>query len=162
MTKGYLFFFHENELNGWCSNWYPAVFTLDDVTYRDTEQYFMAQKALRFGDDVRYGQIMAATDPAEYKHLGKLVKNFDPAVWDAERYEIMKTGNRAKFRQNPELLSALLSTGDVVLAEANPGDPIWGIALDASAAVKSKFDFPGQNLQGRLLMELRDEFRAEV
>ena len=162
MTKGYLFFLHENGLNGWLSNWYPAAFTVDGVAYRDTEQYFMAQKALRFGDGVCYKKIMEATDPAIYKRLGRQVSNFDSAVWDAERYEIMKTANREKFRQNPELLSALLSTGDAVLLEANPGDPVWGVALDAAAAAETAPDaFPGRNLQGKLLMELREEFRTE-
>ena len=145
MTKGYLFFLHENGLNGWLSNWYPAAFTVEGVAYRDTEQYFMAQKALRFGDGVCYKKIMEATDPAIYKRLGRQVSNFDSAVWDAERYEIMNT-----------------ATGDAVLLEANPGDPVWGIALDAAAAAGTAPDaFPGQNLQGRLLMELREEFRAE-
>ena len=158
--NNYLFFFHENDLNGYLSNWYPAAFTVDGVTYRDTEQYFMAAKAKRFGDELRYAQIMASADPAEYKRLGKLVKNFDSAIWDAERVTVMKTANRAKFIQNPALLAAFLSTGDAVLAEASPYDAIWGIGIDAATAYKTDpAAFPGKNLQGRLLMELRDEFR---
>ncbi len=156
--KNYLFFFHENDLNGYLSNWYPAPFTVENVTYRDTEQYFMAQKAKRFGDSARYALIMAATDPGEYKALGRQVQHFDPAVWDAERYEVMKQANRAKFLQNPALLAALLATGDAVLAEANPYDKVWGIGLDAAQAASTPpAAFPGRNLQGRLLMSLRAE-----
>ena len=157
----YLFFFHETGLNGFLSNWYPAAFTVNGVTYRDTEQYFMAAKAVCFGDEKRYEQIMAATDPGEYKRLGRLVKNFDPAVWDARRYEIMKTANREKYRQNPALLDALLSTGDAVLAEASPFDTIWGVGIGAGKAYDiDPAAFPGRNLLGKLLMELREEFHA--
>ena len=156
----YIFFFHDNGLNGYLSNWYPATFSVDGVTYRDTEQYFMAAKAKRFGDEACFSRIMASSDPAEVKRLGRLVKNFEAAVWDAERYEIMKTANRAKFSQNPSLLAALLATGDAVLVEASPYDKVWGIGLSAAGAYASDpAAFPGRNLQGRLLMELRDEFR---
>ena len=32
------------------SQWFPAHFDVDDVHYRNTEQYMMAQKAKLFGD----------------------------------------------------------------------------------------------------------------
>ena len=158
-----VFFWHHTGPYGFLSNWYPAEFTIDGVTYRDTEQYFMAQKAIRFGDTTRLAEIMAAEDPATYKKLGRLVENYDPAVWNAVRYEVMKTGNRAKFAQHPELRQKLLATGDALIAEASPRDCIWGIGYGAERARLTPPDrFRGQNLQGRLLMELREEFRIHA
>ncbi len=88
------------------------------------------------------------------------ISPFDSTVWDSKRYEIMKAGNRAKFAQNPELQKKLLDTGDAILAEASPYDDVWGVKLSAKEAAKLEpFAWPGMNLLGRLLMELREAFR---
>ena len=121
----------------------------------------MVQKAKLFHDDVRYNAIMSTADPGECKALGKLVAGFDPKVWDKFKYDIVKTANRAKYDQDPALKAKLLETGDAVMAEASPADMIWGIGLDAEAA--SKMDpaaWPGQNLLGKILMELREEYSS--
>ena len=85
---------------------------------------------------------------------------FESGKWDAVRYEIVKSGNRAKFEQNPELKAALLKTGNRILAEASPKDTIWGIGLGREAAIQTDpQNWPGQNLMGKILTELREEFR---
>ena len=121
----------------------------------------MAKKAELFGDIKTMERILKAQTPKECKSLGREVSPFDGAVWDAQRYEIMKAGNREKFLQHPDLREKLLSTGDAILAEASPLDGIWGIKLSADAAEDvDPSRWPGLNLQGKLLMELREEFRA--
>jgi len=154
-----VFFWKENEENGCFSNWYHRKFIVDDFEYLHVEQYMMAQKAKLFHDAVRYTAILKATDPMDCKDLGKKVSPFDEGVWDAEKYEIVKAGNRAKYLQNPDLKAKLLATGKAILAESSPKDTIWGIGMNAaSAARKDPSEWPGQNLLGRILMELRDEF----
>ena len=37
------------------------------------------------------------------------------------------SGNYAKFTQNPAMTLRLLSTGNKLLAETSPLDPVWGI-----------------------------------
>ena len=121
----------------------------------------MAKKAERFGDIKTMDRILKARTPKECKALGREVSPFDGVVWDAERYEIMKAGNREKFLQHPDLREKLLATGNAILAEASPLDGIWGIKLSADAAEDvDPSRWPGMNLQGKLLMELREEFRA--
>ena len=155
----YVFFWKETGPNGFFSNWYPSPFIIDDFIYRDVEQYFMAQKAKLFHDAERYTEILRADQPWEYKDLGRLVTPFDPILWDENKYDIVKAGNRAKYAQNPGLKKALLETGTKILAEASPKDKIWGIGLDAPAAsALAPFQWPGQNLLGQILMELRSEF----
>lgn len=120
----------------------------------------MAQKAKLFHDSRRYTQILRATTPAECKRLGKQITPFDPSAWDAVKYEIVKEGNRAKYEQNPDLMEKLLATGNSIMAEASPLDKIWGIGIDAKiAACTDPEKWPGQNLLGKILMELREEFR---
>lgn len=154
-----LFFWKDDETNGCFSNWYRRKFVIDDFKYLFVEQYMMAQKAKLFHDAERYTAILRANSPQECKHLGKQVAPFDPEAWNAVKYDIVKTGNRAKYEQNPDLKKMLLNTGSAILAEASPWDKIWGIGLDAEAAAKTgPDDWPGENLLGKILMELREEF----
>lgn len=154
-----VFFWKDDEENGWFSNWYRRTFVIDDFEYLHVEQYMMAQKAKLFHDSARYTAILRASDPAECKDLGKKVTPFDSKTWAAARYEIVKAANRAKYEQNPDLQAKLLNTGNAILAEASPRDKIWGIGLDAQTATNISLDkWPGKNLLGRILMELRDEF----
>ena len=70
--------------------------------------------------------------------------------------DIVYNGNFLKFSQNPELSEILKSTGDKIIAEASPVDAIWGIGLskhDAKQVPES--EWPGQNLLGKALMEVR-------
>ena len=153
-----VFFWKDEKENGCFSNWYPRRFEVDGLWYLHVEQYMMAQKAKLFDDMRLYEEIMQTEDPARCKKLGRLVSSFDPAVWNTVKYDIVKTANRAKFEQNPDLKEALLKTGNAVFAEASPYDSIWGIGITASEAAKmDPSEWPGQNLLGKILAELREE-----
>lgn len=52
-----------------------------------------------------------------------------------------------KFRNNDNLKKMLLGTGDAVLVEDSPIDDYWGIGENGD----------GQNMLGKLLMELRSK-----
>ncbi len=157
------FFWRDDEKNGEFSNWYIRKFVIDDFQYFCVEQYMMAQKAKLFHDAERYTAVLRANTPAGCKALGKQVKPFVAEEWDAVKFDIVKRANRAKYMQNPDLMRILLSTEDSILAEASPKDAVWGIGLTAAAAEKTDpSDWPGENLFGKVLMELRDEFRREL
>lgn len=155
----YTFFWHDNEKYGEFSNWYQRPFVIDDFRYFCVEQYMMAQKAKLFHDAENYTRILRANTPKGCKWLGKQVKPFDGDQWNAVKYDIVKTGNRAKFQQNPDLKELLLSTGNSIMAEASPEDRVWGIEMDAQTAARTDpSQWPGENLLGKILMELREEF----
>lgn len=155
----YTFFWKDNEENGIFSNWYRRKIVIDDFEYFCVEQYMMAQKAKLFHDSDRYTQILKATTPWECKDLGRKVSPFDFKEWDAVRYDVVKNVNKAKFEQYPDLMKALLATGDSIMAEASPKDDVWGIGIDAATAEKTPIDkWSGHNLLGKALMELRAEF----
>ncbi len=156
----YTLFWKEDEENGCFSNWYLAPFIIGDFQYRWVEQYMMSQKAILFGDAVTNTKILRAHSPMECKDLGKEVTPYDEETWDAKRYEIVLRANRAKYEQHPELMEKLLETGDTILAEASPKDGVWGIKMSAEKARKvSPEQWKGENLLGKVLMELREEFR---
>ena len=160
-TKNYVFFWKLGGPNEWFANWYPCSFTLEGIRYVSTEQYMMAKKALLFNDLDVYRQIMATDDPEEAKALGKLVKGFVPAAWDACKREIVYNGNLAKFTQDPKLAATLLQTGVCTLAEASPHDKIWGIGLSADdPAALDPSRWKGESLLGGILMEIREQLKA--
>ncbi|MBO7253103.1 MAG: DUF1768 domain-containing protein [Oscillospiraceae bacterium] len=158
----FVFFWHEYAKNGHFSQWFPAPFVIEGIRYCHNEQYMMAKKALLFSDLSAYAKIMAESDPAACKLLGRSVVNFNSYKWDSCKKEILYNANFAKFSQNPQLKAALLATGDAILAEASPQDTIWGIGLketDPDSQNPAKWE--GQNLLGRALMQIREEFRKQ-
>ena len=153
-----VFFWHEYEENGCFSNWFASPFVIDDFCFDNVEQYIMAQKAKLFHDARAYTAILKATSPKECKRLGREVKPFDANAWDKVRYRVLCDGIRAKFTQNEDLKNKLLATGTAIIAEASPCDDIFGIKLDAATAAGVPHEqWPGQNLLGRALMEIRAE-----
>ena len=140
----------------WGSQWHIAPFVEGSTHYNCSEQYMMAQKALLFNDLATHAQIMKTTSPSKQKALGRKVRGFDEKVWAQHRYQIVLKANLAKFRQNPELKKQLLATGNQIIAEASPCDKLWGIGLGASdPRSQNKETWPGQNLLGQVLMEVR-------
>lgn len=140
------------------SQWFPCDFEVDGVNYHTSEQYMMSQKALLFGDQEVYQQIMAADNPGDYKALGRKIHNFDEAVWNAHKFEIVTAGNVAKFGQNREMLEYLLSTGDKIPVEASPYDGIWGVKLGIEdERIQNPNLWQGENLLGFAIMEARKQ-----
>jgi ribA/ribD-fused uncharacterized protein len=147
---------------GCLSQWWPAPFTVDGLTFPTAEHYMMWGKATLFGDAAMAGQILAAPDPKRAKALGRRVADFDQQTWEAHRYAVVVAGNTAKFGQHDELRRFLLGTGDQVLVEASPVDRIWGIGL--SAADERATDparWRGRNLLGFALMDARAALAAD-
>lgn len=162
----YIFFWgHTNKFNEevgkFCfSQWHVAPFTVDGVVYPTAEHWMMAHKALLFDDNEAFNKIITATKSAEAKDLGRTVKGFDEAIWNAKRYEIVVQGNIHKFGQHPALAEYLVNTGDRVLVEASPVDIVWGIGLAADSKSIDDIDaWRGLNLLGFALMEVRDLLR---
>jgi ribA/ribD-fused uncharacterized protein len=142
---------------GCLSQWWTAAFTEDGHTFASAEHYMMAHKAWLFDDHETAAKILAAGHPGEAKKLGRLVRDFDEAVWNARRFDIVTRGNIAKFGRREELTGFLLGTGNRVLVEASPRDRIWGIglAVDDERSV-SPSTWRGLNLLGFALMAARD------
>lgn len=144
------------------SNWYPARFTLDGISFCHVEQAMMHAKAMTFGDAVRAQQILATSDAKAIKALGRQVSPFHPAVWDEVGESAVFRALHAKFTQNPPLLERLLATAGTELVEASPYDTIWGIGMkETDPGVDDPANWrgiPGKNNKlGRLLTRLRHD-----
>jgi len=63
----------------------------------------MAEKARLSDDADSLRRILAVATPAEAKALGRQVKGFNAAQWDAVAFARVVRGNLAKFGQNAPL-----------------------------------------------------------
>jgi ribA/ribD-fused uncharacterized protein len=142
------------------SQWWEAPFDVEGVVYRTAEHWMMTGKAKLFGDLEAAARIANAKSPGAAKNEGRLVKNFVPDVWDKHKYELVVAGNWHKFSQNSGLKDFLSGTGEHVLVEASPVDPVWGIGLAADdPKAKNPISWKGENLLGFALMEVREKLK---
>ena len=164
----YLFFWgHQPQKDGSMglscfSQWFEAPFEVEGTTYKTTEHWMMAAKALLFKDRESFDKIISAESPKEVKALGRMIENFDSSLWQKESFDIVVQGNYYKFSQNQEMKNYLISTEKKVLVEASPLDKIWGIGLaaDHENAAKPQL-WKGENLLGFALMKVRDQLKME-
>lgn len=141
----------------WFSQWFPSPFEVDGVRYATAEHWMMAEKARLFGDAEHEALILDASSPGQAKKLGRAVRGFDQAAWEAARFEIVVRGNVYKFGADEDRRAYLLGTRKRVLVEAAPRDRIWGIGLGAERARDTHpSKWRGRNLLGFALMEARD------
>ncbi|TQK51531.1 hypothetical protein FBY35_1934 [Streptomyces sp. SLBN-118] len=142
------------------SQWWPSPFVVDGVRYATAEHWMMAGKARLFGDTEAERQALTATSPAAAKRAGRLVRGFDDAIWERERFAIVRSGSVHKFGQHADLRDYLLGTGGRVLVEASPLDRVWGIGLASDDELaQDPTRWRGLNLLGFALMEAREELR---
>jgi len=143
------------------SQWFPSPFTVNGIGYKTAEHWMMAQKALLFEDRDAFQKIINSNKPAEVKALGRAVRNYEEARWNEKKFGIVVQGNIHKFAQNKDLGAYLIGTGDRVIVEASPVDPVWGIGLAQDSPDALQPDtWKGENLLGFALMEARDFLSA--
>jgi ribA/ribD-fused uncharacterized protein len=146
--------------NSCFSQWFESSFKVDGTHYATAEHYMMAEKARLFGDKDTFERILQATNPGAAKNLGRQVRGYDETAWVAHRFDAVVRGNYAKFNQNTELKTYLLSTGTQILVEASPVDPVWGIGLAKDdPLVANPNTWQGLNLLGFALIEVRSQLK---
>lgn len=161
----YLFFWgHTNKgqaVNKACfSQWYNSPFTEDGNSFATAEHYMMFGKAKLFDDAEAMEKALNAKNPGAVKAVGRSVRGFDQAVWNANKFDLVVNANLAKFSSNDDLRDFLISTGKRVLVEASPVDKVWGIGLaQDDEAASNPNRWKGENLLGFALMEVRKQLQ---
>lgn len=146
------------------SNWHPSLYTYNDIAFNCSEQGVMWSKAKLFGDEKIADEILKCTTSQQkkMKTLGREIRSFKESTWKKNKVRIYKQHCYEKFSQNKHLKEKLLETGSNLLVEASPHDRIWGIGLNEKSAKKiHPTKWPGLNLLGKLLTEIRDEFKED-
>ena len=158
-TDKFVFFWGNNDIY---SNFLYSPFKHNGIVFKWSEQAIMYRKAMLFGAKDVAQSIVKAQTPKACKDLGRSRKiPFDNLVWDNKKMNIFKEVLLDKF-SNPKLKQQLLATGDRILVEASPFDKIWGIGLDENHPdVENPSKWKGENLLGKVLMEVRDELKQK-
>jgi ribA/ribD-fused uncharacterized protein len=147
-------FYRANEKPyGAFSNLYRRPVEFEGELFPTAEHAYQAGKARK--PEVRRW-LMAAPTPALLAMAAHGLYVWDIAPnWSKIKFERMKGVLRAKFSQHEDLRELLLSTGSARLVESatvnNAVNRLWG-----------EVNGVGQNKLGQLLMEVRDELRAEL
>lgn len=128
------------------SNFYPAKLCYEGIAYYNAEAAYQAQKCADPAQKMQFAKLYA--DEAKRAARGVSLRE----DWDRVKLGIMEQIIQAKFEQNPRLAQLLLDTGDMQLVEGNTWhDLFWGVDLKTGV---------GENRLGRLLMGLRETFKA--
>ena len=130
------------------SNYYEVPVVYDGLQYGSSEAAFQAQKTL---------------DPAERDRVSQLRLNDSKLAgrsltlredWESVKVFVMEGIVRAKFTQNPELMSRLSATGQALLVEGNNWkDTFWGFDVNLGY---------GANMLGQILMRIRAEHQGHI
>jgi ribA/ribD-fused uncharacterized protein len=143
------------------SNWIPKDLSIryDDHIFSTSEQIFMYKKAKYFGDEPIAARIVTlGSDPRDAKNYGRQVRGYDEEKWSGVREKMMYESVYLKFSQYPELKQQLIDTYPKILVEGTPFDPIWGVMIKwDDDRILDESNWRGQNLLGKVLMNVRDE-----
>ena len=120
---------------------------LDGKCWPSVEHYYQAQK---FAGSPMEEAVREAPTPQAARKLARSPSPYFVDDWDSRRLKVMSRALEAKFKQNGDLRELLLSTGDEELVHWSRHDCFWGRRSDSI----------GENMLGRLLMDLRRRLRG--
>lgn len=129
---------------------------INGVRILTTEALYQACRFPHLPDIQR--EIIGQHSPMTAKMISKPHRQESRADWDEVRYKVMRWCLRVKLAQNyEEFGQLLLSTRDRSIVEQSRKDDYWGAKLiDGPGEI-----LIGQNILGRLLMELREKLKKD-
>jgi ribA/ribD-fused uncharacterized protein len=147
-------FYRANEKPyGVFSNLYLRAIEFEGETFPSAEHAYQAGKPAK---QAVKKWLLSAPNPALVAMAAHGLYTWDVVPnWASTKFDRMKGVLLAKYRQHGDLRDLLLGTCDMRLVESgttnNPVNRLWG-------EVNGK----GENMLGKLLMEVRAELRAEA
>lgn len=146
MSEMKIKFYKLVEKYGAFSNFSRHKFILDGKEWMTSEHYFQSQKYL---DDNLQERVRLAESPKIAANIGRDRSLPLRSDWESIKDSIMKKALIAKFSQHQDIKDLLLSTDKLEIIEDSPIDYYWGCGKDGT----------GKNMLGKLLMEVREEFK---
>ena len=131
------------------------------------ESAVMLCKAAIMLDLDTYRALQGVRDPDEAKWLGRRVGRrcgkWDETKWVDSRGTVAQSVVDQKLTSDVGATAVLLGTGELILAETNPNDKVWGVGMSAKdprVGTPSSWPVGTQNLLGRCLMVARSRLRS--
>ena len=135
------------------SNFYPCAILFDGFEFKSVEAAFQAAKCADLDQRAMFQPI---GQPAMAKKLGRTVTL--RSDWETVKLSILTELVRLKFVSSPELMGALLATGDAMLVEDNT----WHDNFYGNCTCDRCRDTVGLNHLGRTLMQFRDQLLHSI
>ena len=156
--KGYIWFYGASNRGIYknyrqFSNFYPAPFILNGITYQTVEHYYQSKK---FINTLYEYEVANALTPQIAKRMGRSKKYPLRADWEDVKIDIMLEGIRGKLNYHRDIEELLINTGDLIICEHTKNDNYWADGGDLLWTPDSKI---GKNQLGRALMKIRNELR---
>ena len=144
---------------GWMGNMAPYPIKFDGKVWRTSEALF---QSMRFDDDSVKEIIRGEKSPISAKLKAKKYSDQMVVVPTKELdVENMRKCVKMKFDQHPQLKRQLINTKDAFIYEDignrnGERHKFWGVKK------LSESEADGNNMMGRILMELREEYLKEI
>ena len=144
---------------GWMGNMAPYPIKFDGKVWRTSEALF---QSMRFDDDSVKEIIRGEKSPISAKLKAKKYKDQMVVVPTKELdVENMRKCVKMKFDQHPQLKRQLINTKDAFIYEDignrnGERHKFWG------AKKWSESEGDGNNMMGKILMDLREEYLKEI
>jgi hypothetical protein len=159
-------------LTGPLGNWYRSPMTLfvetengkEERNFFSSEQYFMYKKAVLFKDWETAERILHCGTSKNAKDLGRQVKGFDSAVWDAHKYNCMYSVILVKYDMCEDMREFMHQPqfAGKEFVECNRSDTVWACGLEMDDdRVLDKSTWRGENLLGQIMTAVRDAHESE-
>ncbi len=151
----------ENPFYGSFSSWSDhPIRGKKGILYHTTEHFVQYHKTMLFGDKKAAKRILRTKNSYAAKTIGRdrEIVGFRQSVWDENKINIMENAITLKVKQYPDIAEKLKKTGDKIIVDASPGDPIWGIGMseeDSDAVFPDRWK--GTNLLGEVWMRVREK-----
>lgn len=130
------------------SNFFPRQIQMDHKVYPSVEHFFHSS---RFFSDTKGSDLVRwLPTPRMAFDFARKFEVCVPKDWVVRRDQVMRIAIQYKFSNHSELKELLMSTSDYEIVEHTTNDSYWG---DGGGN--------GQNKLGKLLVELREKFKAE-
>lgn len=149
------------KVQGILSNFSPqdGGLIVNGKRYKTPEHLY---QSLKFKDSSHRQQIVGANTAREAKEISRDLSalsegNSFRTDWQDIQDHIMRWVVSQRMEQQPSFRQALLATGDRPIIEDEGSRPRtrWGTTRDGQS-------FRGQNVMGKILMSVRDQYRAQA
>ena len=138
------------------SNHFPCQLEVYDKQFKSVEHAFFWRMSTELGKQDLAKKIQESEHAGHAKRLSKKIADDETRLkWEMENNTVMMDLIKAKSEQCKQFRDALIESKDKILAEATPSK-YWATGLSPYITQNcSPSYWPGQNLLGVLLMDLR-------
>lgn len=143
-----------NKENGYLSQWWKCKFVDQGYEFSSVGQYIAWYKAVTFNQLHAAQMILGNDDKLPIRRIER-----SAGLKDWDRYDIVYRANKLKFSQNPDLLARLIATGNNIIGYISRCDMKWGTGSEAKIYYNR---WKGQNLLGRILMDVRRDLQSTL